>query len=74
MSYKKFSEIIEYIGILKKKSYQNSFPCKTLQNLQNVSNFYFEKGAAKKTYKFLIFFKGRYFVMSGPTDINVDVF
>ena len=65
MSYKKFSEIIEYIGILKKKK---------LLKLQNVSNFYFEKGAAKKTYKFLIFFKGRYFVMSGPTDINVDLF
>ena len=41
---------------------------------ENVSNLYFEKGAAKKTQKFFRFLKGRFFVMGGPIDKNVVVF
>ena len=42
--------------------------------VQNVSNFYFEEKAAKKTHKFLIFLKDRYFVMGGSNDMNVGAF
>ena len=44
--------------------------------LPNVSNLFFEKGAAKKkhTHKFLILLKGRYYLMGGDIDINVGVF
>ena len=41
--------------------------------IPNVSNLFFEKGAAKK-HKFFIFLKGRYFVMDGPIDMNFGVF
>ena len=42
--------------------------------MQNVSIFYFAKGAAKKKQTFFIFIKDRYFVPGGPTDVNVDLF
>ena len=41
--------------------------------IQNVSNFYFKKEPPKKR-KFFMFLRGRYFVMGGPIDMNVDVF
>ena len=44
----------------------------TLKNL-NISNLFFEKGAAKK-HRFFIFLQGHYFVMSVPIDMNFDVF
>ena len=44
----------------------------TLKNL-NISNLFFEKGAAKK-HRFFIFLQGQYFVMSVPIDMNFDVF
>ena len=33
-----------------------------------------EKGAGKKTKKFLLFLNGHYCVMGGPIDMNVGVF
>ena len=36
--------------------------------------FILKKGTAKKKHKFFIFLNGRYFVMGGPVDMNVDVF
>ena len=41
--------------------------------IPNVSNFFFEKGAAKR-HNFFIFLKGCYFVMGGPIDMNLAVF
>ena len=41
--------------------------------IPNVSNIFFEKGAAKKQ-KFFIFLKGHYFVMGGPIDMYFGVF
>ena len=41
--------------------------------MQNVNNFHFEEKSGKKAL-FFYFFKGHYFIMGGPIDINVDVF
>ena len=41
--------------------------------IPNVRNLFFEKGASKN-HKFLIFLKGRYFVMGDPIDMIFSVF
>ena len=40
--------------------------------IQNVSNFYFEKRAAKNTV--FHFLRGRYVVIGGPIDMNLACF
>ena len=41
--------------------------------IQNVSNFFWRK-EPPKTIQLFMFLRGRYFVIGGPIDMNVDLF
>ena len=56
------------------RNFNNRWPLFDLLKIQNVSNFYFEKGAAKKNTNFPYFLESRYFVMGDCNNMNVGVF